>query len=125
MEVSWCDDMAVQDKARGQPQEFVVGPPDPVVETAGAFLRAYWLSGDSQDDIRASLGRDAALSPSRICRGLEALRTVLADPSKGWCLTYLVEIDANHSLDEFSEAAARAFLDRFVALADEALDLSR
>jgi hypothetical protein len=112
----------VWDRTRGQREEFVVGPPDPVVEKAAAFLRQFWLSGDSQDEVRASLGRSVAQSPDLVHRGLAALCSVLADPSKGWCLTYLVEIEANHSLDEFSEAAARAFLDRFVALADEALD---
>jgi hypothetical protein len=111
-----CHDGAVRER-----REFFVGPPDPVVERAQAFVSRYWDDTGSEDEVRADLCRSAAWSADSVRRDLAALQSVLADSSSGWRLTYLVEIDANCGLDEFTEAAARAFLDRFVAMAEDLL----
>jgi hypothetical protein len=111
----------VGDRTPGGREEFVVGPPDPVVEKAAAFLREFWSDGDSEDEVRADLRCCGAWSLGSIRDGLAALQRVLDEPSRGWCLTYLVEIDANCSLDECTEAAARTFLERCVALTEAVL----
>jgi len=90
-----------------------------------AFLSRYWEDGDSEREVRAELRRVAA-SGERIRLELEAdvaaLRTVLDDPARDWCLPYLVETYANVGLESFTSATARDFLRRFAASADDALD---
>ncbi|GIG85614.1 hypothetical protein [Plantactinospora endophytica] len=103
-------------------EAFFVGRPDPLVERAQRFVSTFWSDGGDDDEVRADLASSAA---HVVTAGLAALRAVLDDPSKGWTLTYLVEIDANHSLDECTEAAARTFLEGCVALAEGVLESAR
>jgi hypothetical protein len=105
-------------------ERYFVGPPDPALEGAQAFVERFWSDADGEGEVRADLLRAADSSPQSIMTGLVALKRVLDDPTKAWALTYLVEVNANHGLDACTEAAARSFLERFVGLAETALRAS-
>jgi len=54
------------------------------------------------------------VSPAVIAAGLAGLEQVLAEPQAPGVLAELVAVDANTSLDEYSDDAARAWLEELV-----------
>jgi hypothetical protein len=106
--------MSDLDAARERFREALTNPPEiEPVEDTRKFLHAFVSDADGMDDAMAHIARLAAANPRSVIRGLRAMEALLAATPNGVSLLALVAWDANCSLDDPSEDAARAWLAGF------------
>jgi hypothetical protein len=88
----------------------------PPIEKVRAFLHGYVADADGFDEIRDELRTTARANTIFLEQYLQALEVVLAEPQPPGTLLRLVEGDANHGIDDQTEAGAAAYLHELVRL---------
>ncbi|MGH2354612.1 MAG: hypothetical protein ACRDI2_22555 [Chloroflexota bacterium] len=113
------DDEAIRARLRERERELASEPP---LETVATFLSGFCAAAESLEAVRTDLSRIAATHPGSVRRYLDALDSVLAEPSPEGMLAQVVALEANWVLDDPSDAGARAWLEELASLIRDVLD---
>lgn len=83
----------------------------PPLENVQSFLQAMIADSGDLDEVAARLRRPARTHPWTVTRDADALDALIADfELEPGTLARLVAVDANRSLDEYTDEAAREWL---------------